>query len=96
MTARFASSAERELQEAMAFYEAAESGLGGRFLNEVEATVERIIAHPMAWAPMSPRTRRCRIKRFPFGLFYQIRGEEALIVSVMDLRRDPQRWEEYL
>ena len=96
MNARFTSSAEAELQEAIAFYEAAENGLGSRFLDEVEAVVTRILAHPTAWTPMSPRTRRCRTHRFPYGLFYQVRPDEILIVSVMDLRRDPKRWEQYL
>lgn len=96
MNARFTSSAERELQEAVAFYEAAENGLGARFLDEVEGAVARILAHPAAWTPMSPRTRRCRTQRFPYGLFYQIRTDEILILSVMDLRRDPKRWEQYL
>jgi hypothetical protein len=40
--ARFTSAAEAELQEAIEFYETAENGLGGRFLNEVEAAVERV------------------------------------------------------
>lgn len=96
MKARFTSAAERELQEAVEFYEAVENGLGARFLDEVEAAVSRVIAHPMAWAPMSARTRRCRTSRFPYGLFYQIRRDEILIVSVMDLRRDPKRWEQLL
>ena len=96
MNARFTSSAETELQEAIDFYEAAENGLGARFLDEVEAAVARILAHPAAWAPMSVRTRRCRTHRFPFGLFYQIKIDEILIVSVMDLRRDPKRWEQFL
>jgi hypothetical protein len=39
---RFISTAERELQEAIEFYEAAENGLGARFLDEVEAVVARI------------------------------------------------------
>jgi len=94
--ARFTSSAEVELQEAVSFYEAAENGLGARFLDEVEAVVARILAHPAAWTLMSPRTRRCRTHRFPYGLFYQIRANEILIISVMDLRRDPTRWEQYL
>jgi len=29
-------------------------------------------------------------------LFYQVWSDEILIVSVMDLRRDPKRWEQYL
>jgi len=93
---RFTSAAERELKEAIQFYEAAENGLGSRFLDEVEAAVARIVTHPSAWAAMSSRTRRCRTSRFPYGLFYQIRTEEILIVSVMDLRRDPRRWEDSL
>ena len=96
MNARFTSSAETELREAAAFYEGAENGLGARFLDEVETAVARILANPEAWAPMSPRTRRCRTRRFPFGLFYQIRTDEILIVSVMDLRRDPRSWEHCL
>ena len=96
MNARFTSAAEKELEEAVAFYEAAENGLGARFLDEVEAAVARILAHPAAWTPMSPRTRRCRTHRFPYGLFYQVRADEILILSVMDLRRDPKRWEQNL
>jgi toxin ParE1/3/4 len=96
VNARFTSVAERELQEALEFYEAAENGLGARFLDEVEAAAARITTHPEAWTRMSPRTRRCRTSRFPYGLFYQIRHDEILIVSVMDLRRDPKSWEKYL
>ncbi len=96
MNIRFTSAAELELQEAIEFYESAENGLGARFLDEVEATTTRILAHPTAWRQMSPRTRRCRTHRFPYGLFYHIRSDEILIVSVMDLRRNPRRWEHYL
>jgi plasmid stabilization system protein ParE len=93
---RFVSTAELELKEAMEFYESARAGLGAEFLREVEATTKLIQSFPLAWLPLSPRTRRCRTHRFPYGLFYQVRAEEILIVSVMDLRRDPKNWEQYL
>ena len=96
MKARFTSVAETELKEAMEFYESAQTGLGAKFLAEVEATTHLIEAHPLAWTSLSPRTRRCRTHRFPYGLFYQVRTEGILIVSVMDLRRDQKRWEHYL
>jgi hypothetical protein len=91
--AHFTSIAELELKEAMEFYESKQAGLGAEFLAEVEAAVRLIETHPQAWLSLSPRTRRCRTHRFPYGLFYQIRETEILIVSVMDLRRDPKRWE---
>ncbi len=88
--------AETELRAAMEFYEAAQAGLGAQFLAEIMVATRLIGTHPLAWTTLSRRTRRCRAHRFPYGLFYQIRTDEILIVSVMDLRRDPKRWEEYL
>ena len=96
MKLRLASPAEREPKEALEFYESARKGLGSDFPAEVETAIRLIESHPLAWAPMSQRTRRCRLHHFPFGLFYQVRADEILIISVMDLRRDPKRWEQYL
>ena len=89
---RFTSAALTELREAIDYYEQRENGLGAAFLDEIEATVNRILQYPAAWHQLSPRTRRCRTHRFPFGLIYQTRADEILITSVMDLRRNPARW----
>jgi plasmid stabilization system protein ParE len=93
---RFTSAALTELRKATLYYEELENGLGAVLLDEINAAVERILANPQAWHPLSPRTRRCRTHRFPFGLIYQIRSDEILITSVMDLRRDPMRWQQLL
>src|SRR5262245_32577015 len=93
---RFTSSALTELRRAIFYYEQRENGLGTALLNEIEATLDRILLNPAAWHQLSPRTRRCRTHRFPFGLIYQIRSDEILITSVMDLRRDPARWKDLL
>lgn len=93
---RFTSPALSELKDAALHYEERENGLGGVFLDEVDATVARILANPLAWHPLSKRTRRCRTHRFPFGLIYLIHRTEILIVSVMDLRKDPNRWKDLL
>ena len=93
---RFTSPALAELSKATLQYEKQEKGLGEVFLGEVDATVARILDNPRAWHPLSPRTRRCRTHRFPFGVIYQIRRDEILIVSVMDLRREPTSWRRFL
>jgi hypothetical protein len=40
---RFTTAADKELVAAAEFYESASSGLGGRFLDELEATVRRVL-----------------------------------------------------
>jgi hypothetical protein len=96
MTYRFTSVALTELRESSLQYEAKEKGLGFRFFQEVEQTIERILTTPEAWRRLSLRTRRCLVHNFPFGVLYQFKRTEILIVSIMDLRRDPATWRKYL
>jgi len=67
---RFLQPAERELGEAVEYYEAQEPGLGFELFEEVWAAIERIEQYPEAWQPVSPRTRRCQTNRFPYGVIY--------------------------
>jgi hypothetical protein len=96
MSYRFTSAALSELETAALDYEAKQRGLGSRFLTEVEMALACIVRSPEAWRQMSQRTRRCLVHRFPFGMFYQIRSHEILILSVMDLRRNPEFWRKHL
>jgi len=96
MTFRLTSAAHRELREALEFYESQQAGLGIRFLDEIDSAINRILAMPQAWRPLSPRTRRCMLHGFPYGVIYQIRRDEILVTSVMDLRRDPASWRDLL
>ena len=93
---RFTSAALSELREATLYYEQQEKGLGVKFLDEIDDAVDRIRRFPYAWHPVSARSRRCRMHRFPFGLLYQVRRDEILITAVMDLRRDPKRWRDLI
>ena len=70
MTYRFLSPAQQDLAEAVEYYEHALPGLGLEFLDEVERAVNRILRHPEAWTRVSERQRRCRTRRFPYGLLY--------------------------
>jgi hypothetical protein len=76
----------------MEYYDQASPGLGLEFLNEVERTVQRILLNPEAWTKVSAHTRRCRTRRFPYGVFYLVHGDEIVVSGVMDLRRHPDSW----
>jgi hypothetical protein len=77
---------------AMVYYDGASPGLGLEFLNEVERTVRRILVNPEAWTKVSAHCRRCRMRRFPYGVFYSVEGDMVVISAVMDLRRHPDSW----
>ena len=93
MKVRFTAAAHQEVREALEYYEGQEEGLGAKFLNELESTISRIVGMPEAWKPLSARTRRCMFHRFPYGVIYQPGRDEILILSIMNLHRQPRSWE---
>ena len=92
----FLEPAKEELEEAIAYYEQQREGLGEQFAEEVSKAIERILNHPQAWSQLSANIRRCRTKRFPYGIVYGVRGEDIIIVAVMHLHRKPRYWEDRL
>ncbi|MFH1287264.1 MAG: type II toxin-antitoxin system RelE/ParE family toxin [bacterium] len=96
MKIRFLIPAEDELVDTISYYNMQSEGLGYEFASEVKRTIERIIQYPEAWSKLSKRTRRCRTKRFPYGIIYQTREEYLLIVAVMHMSREPHTWKSRL
>ena len=96
MRARFLEAARQDLREAALYYESQRPGLGKEFREEVRSTVERIKALPDAWQLLGENTRRCRTRRFPYGVIYQARAEEVVIVAVAHLHQEPSRWRDRL
>ncbi len=92
MKVEFLSAAEAELTDAVDYYNGQSGGLGYEFADEISQTIRRILSFPEAWTSLSVRTRRCRTRRFPYGIVYQIRGDIILIVAIMHLRRHPDSW----
>jgi plasmid stabilization system protein ParE len=70
--------------------------LGHEFATEVAAAFERILQYPNAWAPFSGTTRRCQVHRFPYGVLYHLQSDEIVVMAIMHLARDPQRWQDRL
>ena len=92
MRIRFLEIAQIELDEAIEYYNYEAAGLGDEFLSEVLNTLDRIGEFPEAWHPCSKRTRRCQTRRFPYGIIYQIRKDEILVIAVANLHRKPEYW----
>ena len=81
-----------ELDDAVQYYNYEIPELGDAFLKEILNGLNRIGEFPEAWHACSKRTRRCQIRRFPYGIIYQVRKEEILIVAIANLHRKPDYW----
>lgn len=96
MNVRVLEVAQQELDEAVSYYNGQVAGLGGAFLLEAIAAIERIRQFPDAWHPLGGNVRRCRLRRFPYGLIYHAGGTEILLVAVAHTHRRPAYWRDRL
>jgi len=96
MEIRLLKIAETELDEAVIFYNSEQPGLGADFIVEFVNSLDRIKAYPKAWNPFTQNTRRCQLRRFPYGIVYQIFETEILVVAISHLHREPGYWQERL
>ncbi|TSA31332.1 MAG: type II toxin-antitoxin system RelE/ParE family toxin [Verrucomicrobiaceae bacterium] len=97
MTWGFLSPALSEIAEAAEYYEGRVRGLGGDFVDEVDAAISRIRQFPDAWGSLSENYRHCSLRRFPFAIIYTRDGAgEILVVSIFHKSREPLSWKRNL
>jgi len=92
MKVRFLTLAQRELDDAVAWYNEQAAGLGYDFLDEVDRAVRRTVAFPMSCPEIEPGLRRCLLARFPYGLIYGIEDDSIVVIAVTHLHRLPRYW----
>jgi len=92
MRVRLLLPAQYELDEAIEYYNAEVPELGNALLLEALAVIERIRQYPEGWHPLSPNTRRCRLRRFPYGIVYARLEDEIVVLAVAHLHRKPDYW----
>ena len=92
MKLRIEPAALAEAEDARNWYDAVREGLGEEFLDEFDRGLRQIVDFPNAWHPVGLRARRYRLNRFPYGIVYQIRPDEILVVAVAHLHRRADYW----
>lgn len=88
--------AEQDLADAARWYEEQWPGLGQEFLDEALATFSAIAERPLASTAVYGSLRRALLHRFPFGVFYVVDGDGAVVVGVLHGSRHPRRWKSRL
>lgn len=88
MKVRISSDAEYDIELAYCFYERQSRGLGYRFATEIYSEIEALGED--AGIHSKEYGHLCLIcDRYPFGVFYEVVDNEAIVLAVVDLRRDP-------
>ncbi|MBW8067791.1 MAG: type II toxin-antitoxin system RelE/ParE family toxin [Ferrovum sp.] len=89
---KFSRRALRETGEAQEWYELQTPELGEEFIAAVELQLKRLEQAPLLYAEVIPGVRRALLPRFPYGLFYAVRGDLVHILAVLHDARNPNRW----
>jgi plasmid stabilization system protein ParE len=85
--------ANKDLLEAQAWYANIRPGLGERFALAVRATVETLAEHPLQFPLVHRSTRRAGVRRFPYGIFFQVQEHRIVVIACFHGRRNPRRWQ---
>lgn len=85
--------AEVEYDEAAAFFDRRQAGLGRTLIAEVEATLDTISANPKRYPTVHRDIREAPVERFPYCVYYRIRSGRIIVLSVFHQSRDPIEWQ---
>lgn len=87
-----------EIASAVDWYERQRSGIGVRFLDVVETTVNRASRSPRIGTPVgadqqgSVSLRTMTVGGFPWTLAYEVVGDSIVVLAVLYQRRLPNYW----
>jgi toxin ParE1/3/4 len=91
--AQFNRLADRELTEAILYYENQSPGLGERLLEEVELGVAFLLRYPEAAPKVLGSVRRFVLPTFPYYLLYKPLPSKGIrILAVAHQKRQPDYW----
>ncbi len=83
-----------EYEEAALWYESQRIGLGSEFVAEIERALLLACNNPQRYPAVLQDVQRVRVRRFPYSIFFRVRSERLIVLSVFHARRDPTVWRE--
>ena len=89
---RFRPEVVQDLENAAKWYDERRTGLGGDFLKECKAVLDRIANRPEQGTVNLKAIRSVRIHRFPYVIHYRIERRTIVVFAIMFGGRDPSAW----
>lgn len=88
----FLSKADADLSEVLLWYEEQELGLGQEFLRAFRASIAVLQRTPLIYREVEKDVQRTMLRRFPYAIYYTVRGNDVVIIGCFHISRDPRQW----
>lgn len=86
----FQHDAERDFDDAIAWYEREQPGLGLEFKSVIDSYLSEIASHPQRFRVIREKVRRSVVRRFPYGIYFLPEEHRVVIVAIFHAKRNPR------
>jgi plasmid stabilization system protein ParE len=98
---RFLPEATSEYEDAIEFYENAQTGLGEAFIHEITRVIDLLMelpnmGSPVARTPPKLNVRRRIVRRFGIEIDYIVSGDVLIVLTIFHGKRHPDHWRDRL
>ena len=81
-----------ELKQARAWYDNVRPSLAEHFALAIDATVEAIAERPLQFPLVHRGRRRAGVRKFPYGVFFEVQPERIVVIACFHAKSNPKRW----
>jgi plasmid stabilization system protein ParE len=81
-----------ELNDATDWYLARSPRSAARFVDNVDAALNKINADPLRFPVIESQFRACSVERFPYQIIYRVDPDRLFIMAIAHAKRRPGYW----
>ena len=85
--------AQAEWDEAIDWYESKSLDLSIDFETKIREALDRIVANPKRYPIVERDVREADVVRFSYAIFYRIKADHIVVISIFHTSRDPAIWQ---
>ena len=81
--------AQSDIEDGYVWYEERQSGLGARFIDELDTAFVRLVENPASYQEAMPGIRRAVTHTFPYLVFFTFSNQAVYILAIVPAAQDP-------
>lgn len=84
--------AQEQSDRAYVYYEIQRNGLGDRFIDRLEETLNLLGENPYLFALRHGSIRFALVEDFPYVVHYQVENWDVVVVGIVNSYQNPESW----